>query len=230
MKGESGLGDELIEVGGAVGEADGADMNGGDTWVLAPTDCVVQPGAVVGWCYCEEPEGPFRCGIGCLVRSHSIIYADTSFGEDVRTGHFVLVREKTRVGSHVVIGSGSIIEGNTQIGDYVMIESQVFIPTHTTIGSFVFIGPNAVLTNDKYPLRRRDDYRPVGPTLEDHVTVGANATLLPGVRIGQGAMVAAGAVVTGDVPAWCLAVGVPARIKPLPEELREGNRARSWSR
>jgi len=95
---------------------------------------------------------------------------------------------------------------------------------NTTLGDRVFVGPNAVLTNDPAPLRRETDLE--GPTLEDDASVGANATILPGVTVGAGAFVAAGAVVTEDVPPETLAIGVPARHEPLPEELDGGNTRR----
>ncbi len=193
-----------------------------------PADCLIQPGAVVGWVYGPGALSPFRCGEGCVIRAKSIVYADVVFGDDVQTGHFSLVRERTTVGSHVVIGSGVVIDGYAELGNYVKIETHAYIPTHVRIGNYVFIGPNAVLTNDKYPLRRRTAYQPRGPILEDNVTLGANCTVLPGVRIGEGSMVAAGAVVTKDVPPWSLVSGKPGEIRPLPLELREENRAKSW--
>ena len=75
-----------------------------------------------------------------------------------------------------------------------------------------------VLTNDKYPPMRKGAEMK-GPTLRHGVSVGANATILPGVEIGEGSMVAAGAVVTRDVPSWKLAIGSPARIVDLPDDL-----------
>jgi len=100
----------------------------------------------------------------------------------------------------------------------------VYVPTNTTIGDRVFLGPHAVLTNDPYPLRREANL--VGPTIEDDASIGANATVLPGVTVGAGAFVAAGAVVTEDVPPETLAVGVPATGKPLSPKLAGGNRSR----
>ena len=93
----------------------------------------------------------------------------------------------------------------------------VYIPTDTRIGNRVFIGPNAVLTNDRYPPHRIGGLR--GPVISDGAAIGANTTLLPGVCIGEGSLVAAGAVVTRDVPDHMLAIGTPARIKKLPREL-----------
>ncbi|HID34446.1 MAG TPA: N-acetyltransferase [Anaerolineae bacterium] len=192
------------------------------TRALLGDDVLIQPHAVVGLVYRADCK-PARIGDHSVVRAFTVIYGDVTIGVGFKSGHHALIRERTRIGDYVLVGTASILDGHVTIGDYVSIQSQVYIPTYTIIGSYVFIGPNATLTNDKYPLRQRGSMKLEGPILEDHVTIGANATLLPGVRIGQGAMVAAGAVVTRDVPAWSLAVGAPARIQPLPEHLREPN-------
>jgi acetyltransferase-like isoleucine patch superfamily enzyme len=130
----------------------------------------------------------------------------------------VLIREGTEIGDSVLIGTNSIVENNCKIGNNVSIQSNAYIPTNTTIRDFVFIGPNVCLTNDKYPARIKADL--VGPTIEKGATVGANATILPGIRIGEGSMVAAGAVVTKDVTPWKIAIGVPAKEKDMPDNLR----------
>ena len=187
----------------------------------------IDPGAVVGLAYADGA-GPAIVGRSAVVRSGTIIYGDVEIGDRLITGHRALIREHTNIGSFVVVGTNVVIEGHVEIGSYVKIESNSFIPTHTRIGSYVFIGPCVAISNDKYPLRLREEYEPVGATLEDSVSIGANATLLPGVRIGEGSMVAAGAVVTKDVPPWSLAVGVPATCRPLPEKLRDRNRAKNW--
>jgi acetyltransferase-like isoleucine patch superfamily enzyme len=157
-------------------------------------------------------------GDNAIVRSNSIIYTDACAGENLRTGHNVLIREGTQIGGSVLIGTNTIIDGHTTIGDHVSIQGNVYIPLNVTIEDYVFIGPCAVLTNDKYPIRKKSDLK--GPVLRRGASIGANATLLPGVEVGEGAMVAAGALVTKDVPPWKLAIGFPAIIKELPEELR----------
>ena len=156
-------------------------------------------------------------GKGAVLRSGTIIYCDVTIGDRFQTGHNVMIREKTRIGNHVSLGTGAIIEGNTRIGDDVNLQSMVYIPTNTAIGNRVFIGPNAVLTNDRYPPSGIGGL--VGPVVECDAAIGANATLLPGVHIGEGALVAAAAVVTRDVPAHMLAVGAPAKIRDLPGSL-----------
>ncbi len=157
-------------------------------------------------------------GDNAVIRSNSTIYCDVKIGEDLRTGHNILIREKTVIGNKALIGTNTIIDGHTTIGNNVSIQGNVYIPLNVTIEDNVFIGPCAVLTNDKYPIRKKSDLR--GPILRRGASIGANATVLPEVEIGEGAMVAAGALVPKDVPPWKLAVGFPAKIRDLPEELR----------
>ena len=188
-------------------------------------DCHVQENTLLGLKY-ESECGETIIGDHAVIRWGTIIYADVVIGDYLRTGHTVLIREHTKIGDWVVIGTNAVIDGHTEIGNFVKIESNVYIPTHTKIGNNVFIGPGAVMTNDKYPQRLRDEYVPLGPILEDNVTIGANVTLPPGLTIGEVCMVAAGSVVTKNLPAWSLAMGVPAKVQPLPARLHEGNRSK----
>ncbi|HWQ66609.1 MAG TPA: DapH/DapD/GlmU-related protein, partial [Methanospirillum sp.] len=153
-------------------------------------------------------------GMNAIIRPGATIYADVTIGDFFSCGHNIFIRERTTIGSHVSLGTNVIIEGHSTLGNYVNLQSLVYVPTHTIIGSHVFIGPNTVLTNDKYPPHGGDDL--AGPVIEDYASVGANVTILPGVSIGQGSLVAAGSVVTKDVPADMLAIGSPARFKDLP--------------
>lgn len=160
-------------------------------------------------------------GDNAVIRSNSVIYAGVDAGDNLRTGHNVLVREETIMGDSVLIGTNTIIDGGAVIGNNVSIQGNVYIPMNVEIEDYVFIGPCAVLANDKYPVRRITALR--GPVLRRGASIGANATLLPGVEIGEGAMVAAGALVTKDVPPWKLAIGSPAVVKEMPEKLRTIN-------
>lgn len=161
-------------------------------------------------------------GKNATIRSGTILYSDVIIGDDFQTGHNVMIRERTRIGNRVAIGTGTIIEGNTTLGDDVSLQSMVYIPTDTSIGDRVFIGPNSVLTNDRYPPHRIGGLH--GPVVRNDAAIGANTTILPGVCIGEGALVAAGAIVTRDVPDHMLAIGSPARIKTLPSTITEKNR------
>lgn len=163
------------------------------------------------------------CTLGprSIIRPGSTIFSNVKAGKNFKTGHNVLIRERTEIGDNTLIGTNAIIDGNVRIGNNVSIQGNVYIPTNVKIEDNVFIGPCAVLANDKYPVRKEYDLK--GPVLKKGASIGANATLLPNVEIGEGAMVAGGALVTGDVPPWKLAIGVPARIKDLPEDLKKPN-------
>lgn len=180
----------------------------------------VDGGATVGYEY-EAAEQPAVVGDDARIRSGTTVYADVAIGDRFVTGHDAVVREQTVVGDDVVLGTKAVLDGSITVGSNVSIQTGVYVPPQTDIGDRVFLGPNAVLTNDSYPLRVDTELE--GPTLEDDVSIGANATVLPGVTVGEGAFVAAGAVVVDDVPPETLAVGVPAETRPLPEPLAREN-------
>jgi acetyltransferase-like isoleucine patch superfamily enzyme len=190
-------------------------------------DCQIQSGCIVGLKYRDDCQA-VKLGRGARIRAGTIIYADVQADDDFQTGHHVMIREKTIIGKHVVIGTNTVIDGHVTIGDFVKIESNCYIPTQVKVGSRVFLGPNVTLTNDRYPLKLRNEYIPEGPIIEDGVTLGAGVVVCPGVRIGHDSFVAAGAVVTKDVPPLSMVKGVPGRVSPLPEKLRERNLALSW--
>jgi acetyltransferase-like isoleucine patch superfamily enzyme len=199
-----------------VARDDGDVGSGGDTDIAADVTLGTGDG--------EEPV----LGVDATIRSESVIYDDVVVGDGFQTGHGALVREETEIGDDVLVGTQTVIDGYTTIGSGVSLQSQVYVPSNTTIGDDVFVGPGAVLTNDPFPVRQEVEL--TGPTIEDHASIGANATILPGVTVGRGAFVAAGAVVTKDVPPETLAVGAPATVEPLPDELDGRNRIRDESR
>lgn len=165
---------------------------------------------------------PVQIGNNAIIRSGTIIYGDVEIGNDFKTGHFVLIRENTKIGNNVLVGTNVVIDGHCMLGNNVKLQTGVYLSKHTNIGDNVFIGPYAVLLNDKYPVRAA--YKLKGPIVENDVSIGANATVLPGIRVGQGAFVAAGAVVTKDVPPEKLAQGNPAQSCDLPQPLQGRNR------
>lgn len=180
----------------------------------------VDAGATVGYEYDSDVD-PAVVGSDSTIRSGTIVYADVSVGRGFVTGHDALVREHTTIGDDVGLGTKSVLDGSVSVGSNVSIQTGVYVPPKTEIGDRVFLGPNAVMTNDPYPLRV--DVSLKGPTLHDDVSIGANATVLPDVTVGEEAFVAAGAVVVDDVPARTLAVGVPAEHRRLPDRLAGEN-------
>ena len=146
-------------------------------------------------------------GSGCIVRSGCIIYEEAIVSDEVELGHGVLVRAGSKIGERTKIGSHSQLDGAVEVGQGVVIQSQVYLPHLTKVGDNVFMGPAVKVTNDRYPPSRKL----VSTVIEDNVVIGSGALLLPGVRIGEGAVVAAGAVVTRDVAPGVVVAGIPAR-------------------
>jgi acetyltransferase-like isoleucine patch superfamily enzyme len=199
--------------------------------VVLGDDVQIGSHCVLGW---PSPRGdaePLVIGDGAIVRSHAVFYEGSSFAPGLRTGHAVVVREGVRAGTELQIGTGSDLQGETTIGDHVRIHSGVFIPQGTRIGDFVWLFPNAVLMDDPHP---PSDVARAAPVLEDYCVIGAGANVLPGVRVGARSVVAAGSVVTRDVPVDALVAGVPARkIGPASRvKLRDGSgrAAYPWTR
>lgn len=188
--------------------------------VTIGTDYRIANDAVVGYEHTEASATVI--GDGATIRSGAVIYGDVTIGNEFATGHNVLIREETDIGDGVVVGTNAVVDGSTVIGSHASLQTGAYVPPETELGESVFLGPCAVLTNDAYPVRTDGDLD--GPTLCDDVSVGANATILPGITVGERSFVAAGSVVTEDVPSETLAVGVPAEHRPLPDGLAEANR------
>jgi acetyltransferase-like isoleucine patch superfamily enzyme len=162
---------------------------------------------------------PLEVGAGTTIGSGVVLYAGTRIGRDCLIADQSFVREKCAIGDAVIVGRGVTIENETTIGSYTKIQSQAYITAWTTIEEHVFIAPCVVTTNDNFMGRtaERFKYRK-GPIIRRGARVGANATLLPGVVIGREAFVAAGSVVTRDVPDRTLVMGSPARpVRSVPE-------------
>ena len=162
-----------------------------------------------------------RIGAGALIRSHTVIYCGNRIGRGFQTGHGVCIREENEIGVDVSIGTGSVIEHHVRIGNRVRLHSNVFVPEFSILEDGCWIGPNVVITNAKYPQSPRVKEQLVGACIESGAKIGANATLLPGVRIGSNALVGAGAVVTRDVPAGAVVAGNPAVIIKYVTDLGE---------
>jgi UDP-2-acetamido-3-amino-2,3-dideoxy-glucuronate N-acetyltransferase len=142
-------------------------------------------------------------------------------GTTVDLGEFSVVRDGAIVGAGCRIGSHVLIERGARIGDGVTIQSGTQVWDGVTLGDRVFVGPNATFVNDPFPRSRSVPIAPRTIVVRDRASIGANATLLPGIQVGEGAMVGAGAVVTRSVPRDAIVVGNPARIVGYVETGRD---------
>jgi len=160
----------------------------------------------------KDGELETKIGDNSVIRSHTVIYAGNIIGDNFHTGHRVLIREENKIGENVSIGSGSNVEHHVIIGNNVRIHSNVFIPEYTVLEDNSWIGPNVVFTNAKYPRTKNTKKKLKGAIVCKEAMIGANATILPSVKIGEKALVGAGSVVVKDVPPYKVVAGNPARV------------------
>jgi acetyltransferase-like isoleucine patch superfamily enzyme len=166
--------------------------------------------AVIGEVSGRQIKDPtLSIGPHAVVRSFTVIYAGSTIGAHLETGHGVVIREENRIGDEFSIWNNSTIDYGCVIGNRVRVHTGVYVAQFTVIEDDVFLAPGVIIANDRHPICR-DCMK--GPTIKRGARVGVNATLLPEVVIGEEALVGAGAVVTKDVPPRTVVVGNPARV------------------
>ena len=154
-----------------------------------------------------------------MICAQAIVFAGSHIGARTIIGDQAYVRERATIGPDSVVGRASGIDNDVSVGARVRIQSQVYLTAFSVVEDDVFVGPCAMTTNDDTMARLAPGTPLRGATLRRACRVGGGAVLLPGVEIGEEAFVAAGAVVTSDVPARKVVMGVPARrVKDVPEE------------
>lgn len=142
-----------------------------------------------------------------------------TIGEGSSVWHLAQVREGAKLGRNCIVGRGAYVGTGVTVGNNCKIQNYALVYEPATLADGVFIGPAVVLTNDHFPRsinpdgsqRSADDWHPVGVTIEQGASIGARSVCVAPVTIGAWALVAAGSVVTKDVPPFALVVGVPAR-------------------
>lgn len=171
-----------------------------------------------------------RIGGGSHLRSGTVIYCGSNIGQGFQSGHNVVIREENQIGNNVSIWSNSIIDYGCRIGNNVKIHSNVYVAQFTIIEDDAFLAPGVSIANDMRPLCA-ECTQAGGPTIKRGARIGVNATILPGVIVGEYALVGAGAVVTKDVPPHAVVYGNPARVYNTVDEiacpLHEGQMAYS---
>ena len=159
--------------------------------------------------------GGLVIGSDARIRSGSVIYQKVTIGNKFETGHHTIIREENQIGDSVSIWTNTIVDYRCKIGNRVKIHSNGYVAQYTVIEDDVFIAPGVTFANDKYPVSKNLE----GPRIKRGARIGVNVTLLPGVTVGEEALVGAGAVVTKDVPPRSVAVGNPARVIGTVDEV-----------
>ncbi|KJS35657.1 MAG: transferase [Rhodospirillaceae bacterium BRH_c57] len=159
----------------------------------------------------EPGQLPTIIGPDAHIRSHTVVYAGNVIGCRFQCGNKVNIRESNTIGDDVSIGTLSVIEHNVRIANGVRIHSQVFVPEYCVLEEEAWLGPSVVLTNARYPASPGAKAALAGIRMSRRARLGANCTVLPGVVIGENAVVGAGSVVTGNIAPGMVYVGNPAR-------------------
>ncbi len=157
-------------------------------------------------------------GAHSRIGAGTVVFAGSKIGSESLIGDQSLVREGCSIGNRTIVGANVTVENNVQIGSRVKIQSKAYLPTDTLIEDDVFIAPGVIMTNDNFMGRTERRFAlKKGPRIRRAARVGANATLLPGVEIGEEAFIAAASVVTRNVPPRVLWMGTPARyVRDVP--------------
>lgn len=151
-------------------------------------------------------------GNNAIIRAGTVIYAGNRIGDNFQTGNKANIRELNQIGDNVSIGTLSVVEHHVTIANGVRIHTQVFVPEYTVLEEGAWLGPNVVVTNARYPMHPNAKNELKGAHIHRNARIGANATILPAISIGENSLVGAGSVVTKDVPAGVIVAGNPARV------------------
>lgn len=168
----------------------------------------------------SEPVPPATIGSDCLIGAQVVIYAGSQISSNVLIADTAAVRENVTIGEYTIIGRGATVENFCNVGKKCKLETGCYITAYSEIGDYCFIAPKVTTTNDNYLGRTKERFKHFkGVTVRTGGRIGGGAVILPGIEIGEDAVVAAGSVVTRNVPAKQIVVGTPANyFRDVPEE------------
>jgi acetyltransferase-like isoleucine patch superfamily enzyme len=169
---------------------------------LFPSD--LAPGLLLG----EDVE----IGEEVLIGGHVVIHSEVRIGPGARVGDHAQIRDGAAIGAGTTVGSYVSVDPGVVVGERVSIQTRCYITGGTRIEDDVFVGPGVTLTNDNTMDRHGPEFEFEGPQLRRACRVGGGTTICPGIEVGEEAFVAAGAVVSANVPSRAVVMGVPARV------------------
>lgn len=163
---------------------------------------------------------PTTIGSDCIIGTHVIVYCGSVVGNKVLIADLSTVRENVKIGDYTIVGRGVAIENFCTIGRYVKLETNVYITAYSELEDRVFVAPCVATSNDNYIGRTEERFKHFkGVVIKKGGRVGVNATILPGKILHEDCLVAAGALVTTDVPAGKIVAGIPAKVfRDVPDE------------
>jgi acetyltransferase-like isoleucine patch superfamily enzyme len=182
---------------------------------------IIDPEAIVGYLSPRRDiSEQLTIGSEARIRSGSVIYAGSTIGEHLETGHNVVLREENSIGDHFSIWNNSVVDYGCTIGSNVKLHCNIYISQFTVIEDDVFLAPGVTLANDYHPGCPDSRECMKGPILRRNCRIGVNVTILPYVEIGEDTLVGSGSVVSKNLPPGIVAFGNPARVHGSIEELR----------
>ncbi len=163
---------------------------------------------------------PTQIGDECLIGAQAVVYVGTKIANNVLIADSAAVREDVTIGEQTIVGRCCTVENFTTIGKKCKLETNSYITAYSIIEDFCFIAPGVITTNDNFLGRTEERFKHFkGVTIRKGGRIGGGAVILPGIEIGEDAVVAAGAIVTKNVPAKSIYAGVPAKhFRETPEE------------
>lgn len=183
----------------------------GDRCLIGDHVVLGKPPALASTSSACGPIDPLELAAAVTVGAGAVVFAGARIGVGSIVGDQSYVRERAVIGAGTVIGRGSVVDNDVAVGSRVRVQTSVYLTAFTLVEDDVFVGPGVTTTNDDTMSRHTRGVALCGPRLRRACRVGGGAVLVPGVEVGEEAYVAAGAVVTRDVPARRVVMGVPAR-------------------
>ena len=170
----------------------------------------------------EQELPPLTLGDQCIVGTGVVLYRGAAIDAKVLMADQCTIRENVTIGRGTIVGRGVTVENVCTVGRYCKLESECYLTAYSTLEDRVFVAPGVVTSNDNYVGRTAERFKHFkGVTVRKGGRIGAGSVILPGIEIGEDGLVAAGSVVTHDVPARTIVLGAPARPwREVPVEQR----------
>lgn len=163
---------------------------------------------------------PLQISSDCIIGTSVVIYRGASIGSRCLIADFASVRENVSIGERTIVGRGVAVENDCSIGSFCKLETNCYITAFSTLEDYVFVAPNVTTSNDNFVGRTKERFGQFkGVIARDGARIGAGSTILPGIELGFDCLIAAGSVVTKDVPEKKIVMGIPANVcKDVPKE------------